>query len=89
MHLTQTKFNCWLDIDIEIAQKYKNKLIQKKLVSEETIKQLETRLSNKSYISNAPEKIIRQSRDQLASVKNLRSKIDTELSNFESATKNS
>jgi valyl-tRNA synthetase len=87
MHLTQTKFSCWLDIDLATAQKYVTKLRVNKLESEATIERLKSRLTNKSYTSKAPDAVIQQTKDQLAEEESLHTKLEQELSKFTSSTK--
>lgn len=86
MHLTQTTLNCWLDIDLNTAQKYVTRLRVNKLEREATIEKLEERLSNKAYTSKAPATVVKQTKDQLAAEKTLLAKLEQELSKFESAT---
>jgi valyl-tRNA synthetase len=88
MHLTQTKFNCWLDIDLNTAQKYVTKLRVNKLNKEATVERLKNRLSNKAYTDKAPAEVIRQTKDQLTDEQALLAKLEQELANFETATDN-
>lgn len=88
MHLTQTKIDCWLDIDLNTSQKYITKLHVNKLSKEATIEHLKNRLDNKSYIKNAPAEVVKQTKDQLNEEQTLLEKIEVELANFESANNN-
>ncbi|MEO5627539.1 MAG: valine--tRNA ligase [Candidatus Saccharimonadales bacterium] len=69
--LIQTGLNCWLDIDPTAAQKYAQDLKDQATDQQNTIKSLEKRLSNKSYVDNAPEKIVKQTQDQLTEAERL------------------
>lgn len=86
MHLTRTALNCWLDIDLNTAQKYVTKLRVNKLDREAAIEKLQSRLNNKSYTDKAPAEIVDQTKEQLESEKALLAKLERELGNFESAT---
>ena len=87
MHLTQTQFSCWLDIDLATAQKYVTKLRVNKLDKEAAVERLKNRLSNKTYTSKAPSAVIQQTKDQLALEQSFLAKLTQELSNFESSAK--
>lgn len=82
MHLTQTTLDCWLDIDAERATMYADKLRVTKQEREASIKRLESRLSNKGYVSNAPKQVIQQTKDQLKEEQTLLAKLDEELKTF-------
>jgi valyl-tRNA synthetase len=86
MHLTKTKLNCWLDIDLATAQKYVTKLRVNKLEKEAVIERLQKRLDNKAYTSKAPSEVVKQTKDQLEEEIALLAKLQQELSSFESAT---
>jgi len=87
MHLTKTRFNCWLDIDLNTAQKYVTKLHTNKLEHEANIDRLNQRLNNKAYTSKAPAEVINQTKEHLKAEQELLAKTDQELSNFQSLTK--
>ncbi len=57
--------NTWLEIDHSAALDYQDKLTLEITKIELQIKQLKTRLTNKNYLSNAPEKVVDQTKDQL------------------------
>lgn len=80
--LTSTKQNCWLDIDASTAQNYVKELDEKLAQQQRSIQQLEGRLANKSYIENAPEKIVEQTRQQLTEAKELAANIEEEKQRF-------
>ncbi len=63
--LTQTKYDIWLDISDEDAQNYAEKLAAQEKTERQQIKNLEARLGNKSYVANAPEAVVNQTRAQL------------------------
>ena len=65
LKLTQTAFNCWLDIDEEAAANYRHKLDEQAKTEKIAIARLEGRLNNTSYVANAPENVVAQTRAQL------------------------
>lgn len=83
VHLTSTRYRCWLDIDRRTAQVYVKELETRHGRQTDLIKQLEGRLENKSYIENAPAEIVEQSKRQLAEAKELLANIQTERKRFD------
>lgn len=66
LRLTGTHEHVWLDLsDEEIAQ-YKASLEKKHVAAEKEVSALEHRLSNESYIANAPADLVTESRELLA-----------------------
>ncbi len=59
----------WLDIDDATAHKYLTKLDEQQKSEQEAQKKLEGRLSNKSYVANAPEELVNETKQQLADTK--------------------
>ncbi len=84
LNLTSTKYNCWLDIDKGTARTYLTELEGKRDKQLQSIKQLEGRLSNKSYVDNAPTKVVEQTKDQLTEAKELLESIEQEAKRFAS-----
>lgn len=83
MHLTQTPLDAWLDINNQSAHSYLRKLDDAKDEKTASITRLEARLSNKSYVKNAPDKVVDETKDQLASEKALLDKLKTEIATFQ------
>ncbi len=65
VYLTSTSRKGWLDIDKSTAQAYLVELKTRQDKHEASIKQLEGRLSNKSYVENAPREVVQQTKQQL------------------------
>lgn len=65
LNLTSVSFKCWLDIDHQSAHRYAKELQSQIDSQEKIITQLNSRLSNDSYVKNAPKDIVRQTHDQL------------------------
>jgi valyl-tRNA synthetase len=80
--LTQTKYDTWLDISKEQAAAYVAKLEASEQAEAEAIKRLETRLGNKQYVSNAPEALVAQTREQLEDAKARLKTIKAEAASF-------
>lgn len=87
LHLTRTKYVCWLDVDHDSVRHYRSKLEQKLQEVELSVKRLEGRLGNESYVKNAPKAVVEQTREQLATEQELQGKIARELEVFSGATK--
>ncbi len=82
LHLTQTKRRVWLDIDQETAQQFVAELETKLEEQQQLIKNLEGRLANKSYVENAPKRIVEQTKEQLAEAREALQKIKQEHDRF-------
>lgn len=82
LHLTGPPFDCWLDIDQETAQAFVKELGQKISDQEKTIAQLNGRLSNDSYVKNAPKQVVEQTRDQLKMAQEQLQKLQEEQKRF-------
>ncbi|MEK7599526.1 MAG: valine--tRNA ligase [Patescibacteria group bacterium] len=82
LYLTSTKYKCWLDIDSGTAQAYLKELDTKRDKQLQSIKQLEGRLSNKSYVNNAPKQVVEQTKDQLKTAQELLESIEQEAKRF-------
>ncbi len=65
LRLTSTHEHVWLDLDQEQIQTYKETLEKKLTEVDRTIEALEKRLSNESYVKNAPEALVIESREEL------------------------
>jgi len=65
LKLTSVDFDCWLDVDQKTAQEYITKLKDKQAHETANVDRLKGRLANKSYVSNAPEKLIAETKAQL------------------------
>ncbi len=79
LKVPSTANEVWLDISDDMIYEHQARLELKLVDIRKQIKNLETRLDNKSYVSNAPENLVNESRSQLAESKLLESKIAAEL----------
>jgi len=75
MHLMQTSYNCWLDIDVPTARHYMSQLDKQRQDQEQVIQQLKSRLANKEYAKRAPKTVVEQSEQQLKAAEELLQKL--------------
>jgi len=82
LHLTSTKQNCWLDIDQSTAQAFVVDMRQKLVQHQNSIEQLNKRLSNENYVKNAPRSVVEQTKDQIKSAEEAIETIKSEITRF-------
>lgn len=82
IYLVNTQRKCWLDIDKATAQRYVTELDSKKGDVEAAIRNLEARLSNDSYVKNAPKDLVKETKQQLKDAQEKREKILFEQERF-------
>lgn len=82
LKLTQVSLDAWLDIDPQVAKAHLAKLNEQQAAAEAAIGRLEQRLGNKSYVANAPEKVVAQTREQLEEISAQLAAIKAEQSRF-------
>lgn len=82
LNLTSVPFTCWLDIDAETAQSFIRELSTKISEQEKLIAQLKGRLSNDSYVKNAPKHLVTETRSQLESAEIQLEKLSQEHKKF-------
>jgi valyl-tRNA synthetase len=80
------KFACWLEVEREKAQAYANKLVEEHREHTLTVKNLQMRLENKSYMEKAPQAIVQQTRTQLEEEQKMVKTLEQELASFKSAS---
>lgn len=80
--LTSSAIPAWLDVDEATLSHYKDDLHAQLVETEESAERLKSRLNNKGYIASAPEKVVQQTRDQLAEAEAKASQLRLELSRF-------
>jgi valyl-tRNA synthetase len=84
LHLTQTKYRCWLDVDQEATLHYSKQLEEKRAAQEKLVAQLQARINNQDYVKNAPKAVVQQSEEQLKAAQALLTKINKERARFNS-----
>lgn len=91
LHLTQSASlldsECWLDVDHETAMRYLAKLEEQQTAEALSVERLRARLSNKSYVQNAPAELVNETKAQLAESEQRLASINAELDRFGSASK--
>ncbi len=85
LHLTTTKYDCWLDIDSGTAQHYADDLAKQKTELEARLSQLKARLDNKAYVKQAPKHVVTQTKDQMAEAEQQLEKLTAEYERFNRA----
>jgi valyl-tRNA synthetase len=87
LRLTNTKNAVWLEVDRKTAAAYMNKLEEERRERLQSIKRLEGRLSNKSYVDKAPAAIVEQTKAHLTEEQKMLATLEQELENFKDATR--
>ncbi len=82
LKLSVTKHHAWLDVDDDTVKTFTTKLKQRIEDQGRVVKQLQGRLKNKSYIQNAPEAVVNQTKQQLAEAEELMATLEAELHRF-------
>lgn len=82
LKLTETNQDCWLDIDADKAKAYAAELEQKGKEIEESIERLQNRLNNKSYVQNAPEMVVNQTKGELLAAREQLAAVQAEYDRF-------
>lgn len=86
LRLTSVPFEAWIDVDQQTAQKYLSKLEEKQTAEALSVERLKGRLGNKSYVDNAPEKLVAETRAQLEGAEAKLKQITSELDSFSQST---
>lgn len=82
LQLTDTKYDCWLDIDHESIKRHGAEL-QKQIDQAQKVKAgFEARLANENYTKKAPKALVGETRQQLADAEAKISKLQEELKRF-------
>jgi valyl-tRNA synthetase len=82
LHLTNTKYTCWIDVDESTARRYVGKLTEQKEQLHLVITRLKGRLENKSYVKNAPERLVAETKAQLQEQEELLQGVIAEINRF-------
>lgn len=82
LQLTTTSLVCWLELDEAEIKSFADKLASKRAETERLIAQLEGRLNNKSYVSNAPKKLVDETNHQLKQAREVLGKQLAEQAHF-------
>lgn len=69
----------WLAVEEKTVKKHRKTLEERVKSTEQSIAKLEARLGNESYVSNAPEAVVNETRKQLKENQQLKSRLESEL----------
>lgn len=83
LRLAIAHHEAWLDIDQQSLEGHKSKLQERLDEATQQITKLQARLANKSYVDNAPQAIVQQTRDQLSNTQTLVERLQRELTVIE------
>lgn len=84
LRLSTTEHPVWLDLNDKQIQQFLDTLRERIQATEKSIRALESRLSNKSYVDNAPSHLVEETKAQLATARETLQTQTTELSRFTS-----
>lgn len=82
LRLTQTSYNCWLDLDQASIKHFLHELQAQIREHEQNVVRLEARLDNKSYVKSAPKALVDETKQQLVDSKALLAKTQAEYDRF-------
>lgn len=82
LHLTNTSYTVWLDVDAHTAHKYLKQLAEQIAHGQRLAISLTERLTNPSYLQKAPEQLVRESRELLTDTQANLSRLQTEYDRF-------
>ena len=82
LRLTGVPFEAWVEVDQKTAQKYLTKLEEKQTAEALSVERLKSRLRNKSYVDNAPEKLVTETKAQLEESETKLKQITSEIDSF-------
>jgi valyl-tRNA synthetase len=83
IYLTNSSYTCWLNIDEAVAKEYLKEIEAKKLTQNAIVAQLKARLKNKSYVKNAPQHVVDQTKKQLEEAQDLLVSLQKETKRFQ------
>jgi len=79
IRLSKSGLNAWIVTDEDTANKFVERLKTEKANASESVKKLKARLNNKSYVDNAPERLVSETRSQLEDAEKTLENITSEL----------
>ncbi len=82
LNLTTTRRKVWIEVDQSTIRHYRSELEAALNEQKQLIKNLRHRLDNHSYVKNAPEKVVQQTRDQLTEAEQRAAQLSDELKNL-------
>ena len=88
LHLTKTSVNCWLDLEENIVRNFLFSLIKTRKDQQKRFENLRSRLDNKSYINNAPEDIVKETKNDLEQTRIYIERLTDQVDNLERMIQN-
>jgi valyl-tRNA synthetase len=82
VHLTTTAANCWIDIDHDVAMAHLERIKGQQADQAKLIDQYTARLSNESYVRQAPKHLVDETRDQLEAAQAMVERLETEYQRY-------
>lgn len=79
LRLAIAAHEAWLDVDAKTLEQHQTKLEERLASARENIARLQNRLANKSYVNNAPEAVVAQTKAQLAEQQTIAERLLREL----------
>ena len=83
LKLATSGFEVWLDVDATTRQKIAEQLANKLATEQGSVKNLKARLSNKSYVDNAPRKLVDETKAQLEAAEATIEALEAEITRFQ------
>lgn len=79
LRVAHPEYDVWLDVDQQTIEAYVSKLKEQQAEKQKYANSIEKRLSNKSYVYNAPAEIVEESRARLAEAKRVLLVLDEQI----------
>lgn len=82
LQLTSTPYRCWIEVDSDTLQTYRDQLAAQIDEQVSLADRLKQRLNNKSYVANAPKRVVQQTKDHLAETSSTLERLRAEQERF-------
>ena len=86
LRLINNPYQCWLDVDNKLLERYIKELKNKLEAQRKIVFHFESRLTNTSYLAKAPASLVEQSKSQLQEAQTTLDTVAKELERFEPHT---
>lgn len=83
LRLTSSPQTAWVEVSKTEAEKYLDQLVNKQSLEAENIERLRSRLNNRSYVANAPQELVNETKAQLAEAEARLKKLTAEVDSFQ------
>lgn len=85
LHLTTPGVDAWLDVEHSVITSYVDNLKLQRVLLDDTLRNLQSRLENNHYMRRAPKHVIEQTQSQHATAKTQLELIDNQIKNAENS----